>query len=260
VYQIWPGKSAAAKPRRGMTLIEILVVVAIIATLAAILFPVFLSARESARQTKCLSNIRTIGSALYLGEWNDTMPSTIGGAHFILLNRYIRAPAAGIRNGASRTVWECPSMPVTCTSKVTGDYWWRCGARPPWGFSSSILVRNSYLINTDACVDNEAGRTRRSLEIRNPSRIVLMTEACPASMGTMMAAQGNVPCTVQPTEGQLSVKGWCRHVNAKSESLIHPYHNMGANFLYCDLHAISQRYVPPMEQWNQSYVPRSPER
>ena len=142
--QIWPGKSAAAKPRRGMTLIEILVVVAIIATLAAILFPVFLSARESARQTRCLSNIRTIGSAfsLYLGEWNDAMPSTVGGAHFILLNRYIRASATGVYRGVPRTVWECPSTPVSCTSKVSSDYWWKCGVKPPWGFAPYIFVRD----------------------------------------------------------------------------------------------------------------------
>ncbi|MEI6915893.1 MAG: prepilin-type N-terminal cleavage/methylation domain-containing protein, partial [Armatimonadota bacterium] len=41
----------------GFTLIELLVVIAIIAILAAILFPVFASAREKARSTKCLNNL-----------------------------------------------------------------------------------------------------------------------------------------------------------------------------------------------------------
>jgi prepilin-type N-terminal cleavage/methylation domain-containing protein len=44
--------------RRAFTLIELLVVIAIIAILAAILFPVFAQAREQARKTSCLSNMK----------------------------------------------------------------------------------------------------------------------------------------------------------------------------------------------------------
>ncbi|MFQ3610139.1 MAG: DUF1559 domain-containing protein [Fimbriimonadales bacterium] len=62
--------------RNGFTLIELLVVIAIIAILAAILFPVFAQARESARKTQCSSNARQVGLAtqMYLQDYNEVYP------------------------------------------------------------------------------------------------------------------------------------------------------------------------------------------
>lgn len=62
--------------RLGFTLIELLVVIAIIAILAAILFPVFASAKEAAKKTSCLSNNKQYAMAtlLYLGDNDDTFP------------------------------------------------------------------------------------------------------------------------------------------------------------------------------------------
>ncbi len=61
---------------RAFTLIELLVVVAIIGILAALVFPVFTRARESARRAVCLSNVRNVCSAvqMYLADNDDVLP------------------------------------------------------------------------------------------------------------------------------------------------------------------------------------------
>ncbi len=86
--------------RRGFTLIELLVVIAIIAILAAILFPVFASAREKARQTTCASNMKQLGLAIiqYEQDYDEILPYNVatnkgaGWAHQIY--PYVKAKAA----------------------------------------------------------------------------------------------------------------------------------------------------------------------
>ena len=63
---------------RAFTLIELLVVIAIISILAAILFPVFSSAREKARQTSCASNERqlSLGILMYAQDYDESLLPT----------------------------------------------------------------------------------------------------------------------------------------------------------------------------------------
>ena len=87
--------------RRGFTLIELLVVIAIIAILAAILFPVFMRAKESSRLSRCSSNFRQIGLAIqaYAGGWSGTCP-VVGNIWMFEYNRYSGSPdyTQSIRN------------------------------------------------------------------------------------------------------------------------------------------------------------------
>jgi len=78
--------------RRGFTLIELLVVIAIIGLLAAILFPVYASARDVARRARCQQNLRQIGDAFssYLADWSNVYPNT--GDPYLWMGRRWRWP------------------------------------------------------------------------------------------------------------------------------------------------------------------------
>lgn len=131
------------RKKTGFTLIELLVVIAIIAILAAILFPVFAKAREAARSTSCLSNIKNLGSGLlmYTGEndggWpmNSTEASAAAGGDDMYGEIYNGHGAPG--NQAyldfvkgysikaqlqaytkSDNIWKCPSD-TSCDPKFT---------------------------------------------------------------------------------------------------------------------------------------------
>lgn len=66
----------AMETKKGFTLIELLVVIAIIAILAAILFPAFARARENARRTSCVSNLKQIGLGImqYVQDYDESYP------------------------------------------------------------------------------------------------------------------------------------------------------------------------------------------
>jgi prepilin-type N-terminal cleavage/methylation domain-containing protein/prepilin-type processing-associated H-X9-DG protein len=121
--------------RRGFTLIELLVVIAIIGILAAMLFPVFARARESARKTQCLANVKNIaiGMQMYLTDYDKFFPLMTdmavgqwfhdnghrGAKQPIPCNQtrhadpYLREPVILDEYIKSREVWRCPSAKLT---------------------------------------------------------------------------------------------------------------------------------------------------
>jgi len=78
--------------KRAFTLIELLIVIAIISILSAILFPVFAKARSSARRTACLSNVKQIGTAIgmYTSDYDGAFPNT--GDPYLWVGKRFRWP------------------------------------------------------------------------------------------------------------------------------------------------------------------------
>ena len=183
--------------RRGFTLIELLVVIAIIAILAAILFPVFAKAREKARQTSCLSNIKQIGlgNMMYAQDYDEIfMPfcqnggwGALGGCYYSqdYLYPYTR----------NHQIWICPSSTRSCRPSCFqapyGDYGYHC----------PTLSR------------------AKVASILAPAEVMMFIE-CEAAPASPNNCCGNVQGWWSPRTNW--IKGW---------------HNDGTNLVYCDGHA-----------------------
>jgi prepilin-type N-terminal cleavage/methylation domain-containing protein/prepilin-type processing-associated H-X9-DG protein len=123
--------------KRGFTLIELLVVIAIIAILAAILFPVFAKAREKARQSSCLSNLKQINLAWlsYAQDYDErtccdrVTTGSSPGVGFYYDFPYVLLPY--IKNNQ---VFDCPSSSV---AKYTGGQFYN-----PASYQQSVYLGN----------------------------------------------------------------------------------------------------------------------
>jgi prepilin-type N-terminal cleavage/methylation domain-containing protein/prepilin-type processing-associated H-X9-DG protein len=148
--------------RRGFTLIELLVVIAIIAILAAILFPVFAKAREKARQSSCLSNMKQLGIAAlsYAQDYDeryglDCCPMG-GPAPGVSITGFV-----SIEDGLTVLRWEDQMYPYVKNSQV-----FRCPS------VSSTYAYGNYGINYELLNGNPSLGT-----IQRPAETVLICES-----------------------------------------------------------------------------------
>jgi prepilin-type N-terminal cleavage/methylation domain-containing protein/prepilin-type processing-associated H-X9-DG protein len=181
-------KNANSSHRRikGFTLIELLVTIAIIAILAAILFPVFARAREQARKSACMSNLKQIGIGvmMYVQDYDESYPAcdimntdlgTIQAEWYDVIAPYMK----------NTQVFVCPSAGVIVNSsgvKVgNGGYGWNIR-----GTGSSGSNFNGFGYRSGPAGSTNWGTPSKNAvklaEVDEPATTILVTD--PASNGT----------------------------------------------------------------------------
>ncbi|MBW3624057.1 MAG: DUF1559 domain-containing protein [Armatimonadetes bacterium] len=193
-------------PARGFTLIELLVVIAIIAILAAILFPVFAKAREKARQTACLNNMKQLGTgfSMYIDDWDGTYPQPDGPNGWVVTSGHFNI---NVKKGSifptvkTEEAYKCPSDNFVGQERANSP------------------TKLSYSMNQTLSPNPEATKTMS--EVPDPAgTIMLMEESDKSAAG---AGGGGVnDGTFQPwTSGDTPADR----------------HNKGGTFLLADTHA-----------------------
>lgn len=233
-------QSTVVRSRKGFTLIELLVVIAIIALLAAILFPVFGRARENARRSSCMSNLKQIGLGLlqYAQDADERLPAPRSSNSADPSFDPWSGETQNDNGTAARASWRQKIYPYVKSAQL-----FRCPSNSAneqvsdQGYGGVPAMPRSYLINRNIYASNQ-GNMMRGI------RLATLIEA-----STKIAvAEGPAP-----TSGfagvSVKLSGWS---DADYRDRVFANHLGTGNFLYCDGHVKSQRAsstANPINQW-----------
>jgi prepilin-type N-terminal cleavage/methylation domain-containing protein/prepilin-type processing-associated H-X9-DG protein len=219
---------APCSARAGFTLIELLVVIAIIAILAAILFPVFAQARQKARQTACLSNLKQIGTGLmmYTQDYDETLPGNDTSVEGIGFDLGFMQPNTGAQY--TRRNWARDTQPYIKNLQVLV-----CPNAQPR--SSASGGATSVYRETDVSgggnatyLLNQIASTKSLAVIQTPANIVYLQEYAYISRAAQCRPRRAIDTFTEEYTGAY-------------QEFNHPFystmHNGGGNRLYCDGHA-----------------------
>lgn len=215
---------------RGVTLVEIISTIGVIALLMGLLLPTVAGAREAANRTKCLSNLRQIAAAfiMYVNENGGRFPrpAQIGIASQVPEDWIFFQPGRNVEQGAitryigrpfNPSVLRCPSDDVDSHRTFTS------GGAPS-------VYRYSYSVNEAICRIVVRGPTLRTNQVRNPSEKILVVDESATTLDDgCWAWQDGTP----PGAG-LNVLS-SRH-DRKAERTADPRHGRGA-VAFADGHA-----------------------
>jgi prepilin-type N-terminal cleavage/methylation domain-containing protein len=164
------------RTQRGFTLIELLVVIAIIAILAAILFPVFAQAREKARATSCMNNMKQLGLGfkMYMDNYDDTYPLSgcVG-----VKNSWVWVPASNSIDVTQGSIYPFIKTPNAYYCPSDADETGQTSAHSKTFLSYSM---NQNFMNANGVAD--AGPVTES-DVQEPSETILLLEESNKSVG-----------------------------------------------------------------------------